>query len=67
MSNVSTPAAGPAPRLALVTGGGGGIGATICQELARAGYRVIVSDVDAQRARRVADELGAPHAAHAFD
>lgn len=56
-----------APRLALVTGGGGGIGATICQELARAGYRVVVSDVDAQRARRVADELGAPHSAHAFD
>ncbi|KAJ8138337.1 hypothetical protein OY671_008450 [Metschnikowia pulcherrima] len=48
-------------------GGGGGIGATICQESARAGYRVVVSDVDAQRAGRVADELGAPHSAHAFD
>ncbi|WP_258130509.1 SDR family NAD(P)-dependent oxidoreductase [Achromobacter anxifer] len=68
MSNVSTPAGtGPAPRLALVTGGGGGIGARICHELARAGLRVVVSDLDAQRARRVADELGAPHAAHAFD
>ena len=39
-------------RLALVTGGGGGIGATICQELAQAGYRVVVSDVDAGRAPR---------------
>ena len=42
-------------------------GATICQELAQAGYRVVVSDVDAGRARRVADELGAPHDARAFD
>ena len=67
MSNVSTPAAGAASRLALVTGGGGGIGATISQELAQAGYRVVVSDVDAGRARRVADELGAPHDARAFD
>ena len=68
MSNVSTPPAlGAASRLALVTGGGGGIGATICQELAHAGFRVVVSDVDAVRARRVADELGAPHTAHAFD
>ncbi|PTN50716.1 short-chain dehydrogenase, partial [Achromobacter xylosoxidans] len=50
MSNVSTPAGkGPAPRLALVTGGGGGIGARICQELASAGLRVVVSDVDAGR------------------
>ena len=50
MSNVSTPRA---PLLALlVTGGGGGIGATISQELAQAGYRVVVSDVDAGRAPR---------------
>jgi len=68
MSNVSTPAGtGPAPRLALVTGGGGGIGARVCHELASAGFRVVVSDVDAGRARRVAQELGAPHASHAFD
>ena len=66
MSNVSTPPRA-ASRLALVTGGGGGIGATISQELAQAGYRVVVSDVDAGRARRVADELGAPHDARAFD
>jgi len=68
MTNVSKPAtAGPGSRLALVTGGGGGIGATICRELAQAGLRVVVSDVDSDRARRVAGELGAPHAAHAFD
>ena len=68
MSNVSTPAgSGALSRLALVTGGGGGIGAKVCRELALAGFRVVVSDLDAGRAGRVAEELGPPHAAHAFD
>lgn len=67
MPNVSTPAIGPDARLALVTGGGGGIGAAVCRELAGAGYRVVVSDLDEARARRVADELGPPHDACAFD
>ena len=66
MSNVSTPAAGAASRLALVTGGGGGIGATISQELAQAGYRSWCRTW-MPAARRVADELGAPHDARAFD
>jgi NAD(P)-dependent dehydrogenase (short-subunit alcohol dehydrogenase family) len=35
----------PAP-VALVTGGGSGIGQATCVELARRGYRLIVSDVD---------------------
>lgn len=67
MSNVSTLAAASGARIALVTGGGGGIGAAICEKLAHAGYRVVVSDVDAQRARQVAHALGTPHMAHAFD
>ena len=65
MVNVSKDAAGT--RLALVTGGGGGIGAAVCRELAQSGYRVVVSDLDAHRAAAVAAGLGAPHAAHAFD
>jgi NAD(P)-dependent dehydrogenase (short-subunit alcohol dehydrogenase family) len=38
------------PRVALVTGAGGGIGQGICLELARAGYRVVVNDLDGKTA-----------------
>jgi 3-oxoacyl-[acyl-carrier protein] reductase len=41
----------------LVTGGGGGIGSVICQRLARAGARVIVTDVNLDAARAVASTL----------
>jgi 2-hydroxycyclohexanecarboxyl-CoA dehydrogenase len=47
-----------AGRLALVTGGGGGIGSAICRHLAEAGHRVVVADVVAGAARRVAEEIG---------
>jgi len=46
------------PRVALVTGGAGGIGAAICAELARAGHRVGVADLDSARAESVARPLG---------
>lgn len=45
-------------RTALVTGGGGGIGAAICRALADSEQRVAVCDIDVDAARRVADEIG---------
>jgi 3-hydroxybutyrate dehydrogenase len=41
----------------LVTGAGSGIGAGIAHELAKAGHRVVVTDLDAAAARKVADEI----------
>jgi NAD(P)-dependent dehydrogenase (short-subunit alcohol dehydrogenase family) len=46
-----------AGRTALVAGGGGGIGEAICEEFARAGATVLVADVAAEGAERVAERL----------
>jgi 2-hydroxycyclohexanecarboxyl-CoA dehydrogenase len=47
---------GAAP-VAVVTGGGAGIGAAICRRLAGAGWHVIVNDIHAPDAERTAQEI----------
>jgi NAD(P)-dependent dehydrogenase (short-subunit alcohol dehydrogenase family) len=46
-------------RVAIVTGGGGGIGAATARQLAREGAAVTVADIDADRAQGVVDEITA--------
>jgi len=49
-------------RVAVVTGGGGGIGAATCRRLSAEGVRVVVVDADEARAREVAESLPGPSA-----
>ena len=44
-------------RIALVTGGAGGIGRAVAQRLAAEGAHVVVADLDAAGARKVAEEI----------
>jgi 2-hydroxycyclohexanecarboxyl-CoA dehydrogenase len=44
-------------RVALVTGGGGGVGGAICRSLAETGYRVVVADLVEKAAARVAEQV----------
>lgn len=45
-------------RVAVVTGGGGGIGAACAEQLARDGWRVVVCDIDGAAADAVARRVG---------
>ncbi|MFN0313581.1 MAG: SDR family NAD(P)-dependent oxidoreductase [Burkholderiales bacterium] len=46
-------------EIVVVTGGASGIGHACCQVLAKKGWQVVVSDIDAVGAQRVAKETGA--------
>jgi NAD(P)-dependent dehydrogenase (short-subunit alcohol dehydrogenase family) len=48
-----------AGKVAIVTGGGGGIGGAVAEELAAQGARVVVADLDAAAAQAVADKVNA--------
>ncbi len=45
-------------RVAIVTGGAGGIGSATCEALAGRGARVVVADIDAAAAETVAQRIG---------
>jgi NAD(P)-dependent dehydrogenase (short-subunit alcohol dehydrogenase family) len=47
-----------ADRVVVVTGGGRGIGAEVSRHLGRAGWRVVVADIDAAAAAQVAADAG---------
>ena len=44
-------------KTALVTGGGSGLGEAISKDLAKNGVKVVVTDIDLDSAKRVADEI----------
>ncbi|HVH73968.1 MAG TPA: SDR family NAD(P)-dependent oxidoreductase [Stellaceae bacterium] len=56
-----------AGKVALVTGGGSGIGAACCRAFAREGARVAAVDYDGAAAERIAREIGGAANAHALD
>lgn len=45
-------------KVALVTGGAGGIGTALCTRLAKLGHHVVVVDVDFDKAQQVAESVG---------
>lgn len=45
-------------KIAVVTGGAGGIGAALCRKLAERGAKVVVSDLSLEVAQPIADEIG---------
>lgn len=64
VAETPAPASGPrfADKVAIVTGGAGGIGLATSRRLAREGARVVVADLKAEAAEAAAAGLGAPDA-----
>ena len=54
-------------KVAIVTGGGGGIGSVTSRRLVEEGAQVVVADLNLERATAVADELGDAATAEHFD
>jgi NAD(P)-dependent dehydrogenase (short-subunit alcohol dehydrogenase family) len=54
-------------RIAIVTGGAGGIGSATAQRLVEEGAKVVVADIDPDGALRVADQIGNGSSAFKFD
>jgi NAD(P)-dependent dehydrogenase (short-subunit alcohol dehydrogenase family) len=54
-------------KVAVVTGGASGIGAAACRRFVAAGAKVVIGDIDGDRASSLADELGAAALALRFD
>ena len=54
-------------RVAIVTGGGSGIGEALCRALAARGDTVVVADIDGASAERVAGDIGAQATAAKVD
>lgn len=48
-------------KVAIVTGGGGGIGGALAEKLVEHGARVVVADLDGDAARAVADRINVDH------
>lgn len=44
-------------KVALITGGGSGLGAAICSHLAESGMKTIVADIKMDKARKIAQEI----------
>ena len=44
-------------KVAIVTGGGNGLGAAVCKRLASEGARVVVADIDKEAADRISQGL----------
>jgi len=57
LTEITEPAFSLTGKTALVTGGGSGIGAAVCHELARAGATILVTDIDLAAAQKVAANL----------